>query len=119
MHRIAPNRAELVFAGIIGAAGVAAAAASAHGANDRMWGAAALVAMPHAAAFVGLSLAGRDRQWARIATLTIGIGATLFTADMMVRGLGATGLFPMAAPTGGIAMIAGWLGVSIAALLKR
>lgn len=118
-HRIAPNRPELVFAGLIGAWGVAAAAASAHGAEERMWSAVALVALAHAGAFVALSLAGRDRQWTRIAALAIGVGIVLFCGDMTLRSLTGHRLFPMAAPTGGVVMIAGWLGISIAATFRR
>ncbi|MBK8456915.1 MAG: DUF423 domain-containing protein [Phyllobacteriaceae bacterium] len=116
---MAPNRPELVFAGLAGAVGVAAAAASAHGADERMWSAVALVALSHAAAFIGLSLAGRERQWMRYATLAIAIGVALFVGDLTLRALIGERLFPMAAPTGGVVMIAGWLGVAVAALFQR
>jgi uncharacterized membrane protein YgdD (TMEM256/DUF423 family) len=44
----------------------------------------------------------------RVATALIALGALLFTADLAVRHFANTGLFPMPAPVGGLAMIAGW-----------
>ncbi len=111
-----PSRPELFFAGLIGAAGVAAAAASAHGGDARLWNAIALVALTHAAAFVGFSLmAARGGRLSRIAGLLIGAGATVFVLDLALRAHSGIRLFPMAAPTGGVMMIAGWLGVALAA----
>ena len=46
-------------------------------------------------------------------------GTALFTADMIIRNRFGHGLFPMAAPSGGFAMMAGWLLVMAGAFLPR
>lgn len=113
-----PLRAEMLVAGILGAAGVAAAAASAHGVDERSWGAVSLVALPHAAAFMAFSIAGRHNRATRVASAIIALGVVLFAGDMALRALAGERLFPMAAPSGGIAMMAGWLGVALSAFVR-
>ncbi len=120
MQDIQPSRAELAFAGILGAVGVAAAAASAHGGDARLWNAIAMVALTHAAAFIGLSvLASRGIRALRLTALVIAIGATIFICDLAVRAYSGDRLFAMAAPTGGVLMIAGWIGVALGALFRK
>jgi uncharacterized membrane protein YgdD (TMEM256/DUF423 family) len=41
----------------------------------------------------------------------------LFAGDLTMRAFTGAGLFPLAAPSGGIAMIAGWAMVALAALM--
>jgi uncharacterized membrane protein YgdD (TMEM256/DUF423 family) len=41
------------------------------------------------------------------------VGASLFSADIALRTMEGARLFPMAAPTGGTAMIVGWLLVAV------
>ncbi len=119
MQDIQPTRAELAFAGILGAVGVAAAAASAHGGDARLWNAIAMVALTHAAAFIGLSVvASRGIRALRLTALVIAIGATIFICDLALRAYSGDRLFAMAAPTGGVLMIAGWIGVALGALFR-
>jgi len=113
------RRAEQLFAGLLGASGVAAAAASAHGSDDRLFGAVALVALTHAAAFAAFAALPSGGRARRAAIALIGAGAMLFCGDLALRALDGVRLFPMAAPTGGVAMIAGWLGVAATALIRR
>jgi uncharacterized membrane protein YgdD (TMEM256/DUF423 family) len=54
-----------------------------------------------------------------IAICALAFGAALFAADVAARAYLGHRLFPMAAPAGGIVMIAGWLLVALAALLVR
>ncbi|MFZ1681462.1 MAG: DUF423 domain-containing protein, partial [Rhizobiaceae bacterium] len=54
----------------------------------------------------------------RMAAAIIALGVALFAGDLALRAFAGTRLFPMAAPTGGIAMIAGWLGVVLAAFVR-
>jgi uncharacterized membrane protein YgdD (TMEM256/DUF423 family) len=42
------------------------------------------------------------------------VGVTLFSGDVAARTLGLGKLFPMAAPTGGMIMIVGWLMLALA-----
>ena len=45
------------------------------------------------------------------------LGLVLFCGDLVRRAMTGSGLFPMAAPTGGFALMAGWLLVAVAALV--
>jgi uncharacterized membrane protein YgdD (TMEM256/DUF423 family) len=47
------------------------------------------------------------------------IGGALFAGDVTARAWLGTRLFPMAAPTGGVILIAGWLVLALAALSAR
>lgn len=100
--------------GVAGAAGVALSAIAAHAGGGNV-GTAATMLLAHAPVFlaVGLSNAGRAAQLAAAVLLS---GVALFCGDLLVRELGAARLFPMAAPAGGILMMAGWLGLALAAL---
>ena len=108
------------FAGLMGACGVAAAAASAHLPGAARLSGVALVLLAHAAAVLCLSARAKDnapqgRAWLASA-LVLALGAALFSGDVALLTLRGARLFPMAAPTGGIAMIFGWLIASGAGL---
>lgn len=114
------DRAAVFGAGILGIGGVAAAAASAHAASDpRLLGAVALVCLAHAPALLALGLSGRRDVMLRLAALLLFAGAAVFSADIALRAFGHGRLFAMAAPSGGIAMMAGWLAVAVAAFTTR
>jgi uncharacterized membrane protein YgdD (TMEM256/DUF423 family) len=108
------------FAGLLGAAGVAAAAASAHMGGGARLSSVALILLVHAAAVLVLatraSAAGKFARLWLVSALVLALGAALFSADVALFTLRATRLFPMAAPTGGMTMIAGWLLASVAGL---
>jgi uncharacterized membrane protein YgdD (TMEM256/DUF423 family) len=110
-------RLVLALAGLLGAAGVAAAAAASHADDARIFGAIALIGLAHAPALIALSLMPRWRPL-RIATAILGLGALLFILDLGVRHFAGGGLFPLSAPIGGTAMIIGWLGVTLSALVR-
>jgi len=112
--------AELVGAGILGVAGVGVAAMSAHAGNDpRLMSAAALVCLTHAPALLALGLTGRREVLLRLAGLALFVGAALFAGDMALREFGHGRLFAMAAPSGGIAMMAGWLLAAVSTFSRR
>lgn len=108
------NNALLVLAGLMGASGVALAAAGAHAAAANLATAATFLLI-HAAVVTALALHGGGGQFIVAATL-LAAGACLFAGDLAVRAWGASRLFPMAAPAGGLGMIAGWICLSVAAL---
>jgi uncharacterized membrane protein YgdD (TMEM256/DUF423 family) len=112
----------LVAAGILGAAGVAAAAAGAHVTGGALSSAAGIM-LVHAAALLGVVAFGVAARGEKPSTDAAGallfLGAALFGADIAMRAFLGTPLFPLAAPTGGVVMIAGWLGLAVSALLKR
>lgn len=114
-----PDRFFILMAGLFGAAGVALAAAASHGGGGIHAGTISSMLLFHAPAFVALGLAADNPPRLRIyaALLLLG-GLVIFCGDLGLRGAYDIKLFPMAAPIGGMAMIAGWLGISLSALWR-
>ena len=108
------NTALVVVSGLMGASGVALAAAGAHAGGANLTTAATFLLI-HAAAVAAIGLNGGGALFSLAATL-LAAGACVFAGDLSIRVWGAERLFPMAAPSGGFAMIAGWLCLSAAAL---
>jgi uncharacterized membrane protein YgdD (TMEM256/DUF423 family) len=109
------------FAGVMGACGVAAAAAAAHLPGGARLSGVALVLLAHAAAVLNLATragdpGGSPRFWLA-AGLALAFGSALFSGDVTLLTLRGIRLFPMAAPTGGMTMIVGWLLVGLAAMI--
>lgn len=106
-------------AGLAGAAGVALAAVAAHRIQTPGLAAAAEMLQVHAVAALAIAaLAARAELptlWLAAATVVLS-GSVLFAAAIALPPLAGVSLFPMAAPTGGSATIAGWLIVSVAAV---
>jgi uncharacterized membrane protein YgdD (TMEM256/DUF423 family) len=107
------------FAGLLGAVGVAAAAAGAHLGGGQLLETAATFLMIHSAAVLGIvALAQRVSRRSTglflIAALLLVAGMLLFCGDFAMRALAARPLFRMAAPSGGILLIAGWVAAAIA-----
>ncbi|AWM10008.2 DUF423 domain-containing protein [Bradyrhizobium symbiodeficiens] len=111
------------LAGLMGAAGVALAAASAHGADASRLASASAMLLFHATAILAVTaLLARGLLHGGIGLIGafgFAIGAALFAGDLTLRQYAGHSLFPMAAPTGGTVMIAGWLAVSVAALAAK
>ncbi|HLW91789.1 MAG TPA: DUF423 domain-containing protein [Roseiarcus sp.] len=116
------------FAALMGASGVALAAAAAHRGGGDLAQASALFLIMHAAALLGLSALAAQaaragfRRALLISGFGLGLAACLFSADLAARGLAGGRLFPFAAPIGGTGMIVFWLviaGLSICAALRR
>ena len=113
----------LVLAGLMGAAGVVLAAASAHGAPGTGLDSAGYLLLFHAAAALGgvalLHQGMLSRTVGLIALCGFVLGGALFAGDVAARAYLGTRLFPMAAPAGGMILIAAWLSLALAALLAR
>lgn len=111
----------IVAAGLFGATGVALGAVAAHRLQSPALAQASTLLIVHAAAAVGLaahcSQSPRPRASIAAGALLLA-GTTLFAADIALRGFTGDRLFPMAAPIGGSAMIAGWLAIAIAGILE-
>ena len=112
------RRAMLAMAGLFGAIGVMAAAASSHGGEERNLGAMAAIGLAHGPALLALALAGRGRMLG-IAAALIAVGTAIFLGDLGMREWLGRGLFPGAAPLGGFGMIGGWLAIVAAAVVFR
>lgn len=103
------------FASLLGAFGVALAAASAHTGGNELARTAALFLIMHAAALLGVSAGARAAGPARALSLVgfvLGLGVSLFSADLAARAFLGDRLFPFAAPIGGSLMILGWLALA-------
>ncbi|MCK1738763.1 DUF423 domain-containing protein [Bradyrhizobium sp. 138] len=117
------HRLLIGLAGLMGAAGVTLAAAAAHGADASRLATASAMLLFHATAILAttaLLARGLLRDGIGVvAAFGFAIGAALFAGDLSLRQYAGHALFPMAAPTGGMVMIAGWLAMTLAALVAR
>ncbi|MGV3650854.1 MAG: DUF423 domain-containing protein [Devosia sp.] len=110
-----PARPLLALAGLLGATGVATAAAASHGGSANL-AIAANFLLVHAPVMIGLSLMPVGRL-IRIAGSLLALGLVLFAGDLAMRDLHGRALFPLAAPLGGFGLICGWVMVTIAAIV--
>jgi uncharacterized membrane protein YgdD (TMEM256/DUF423 family) len=112
----------ITLAGLMGAVGIVLAAAGAHVAPGAGLDSAASMLLFHAAAVVGgAALIQQGTLWRPLALAVLAawvLGATLFSGDIAFRAFTAHRLFPFAAPSGGFILIAAWLGLAGAALLR-
>jgi uncharacterized membrane protein YgdD (TMEM256/DUF423 family) len=106
------SSALLFLAGLAGAAGVALSAYAAHADGGANLTTAATFLLIHAAAVAGLCAGGTTRRGLLQAASLLVIGITLRTL---------TGASPMrmAAPTGGVMLIVGWLWLAFAAFAGK
>ncbi len=110
-------RPAILIAGLFGAAGVGLSAAAAHRGGGNL-GTAAQMLLFHAPALLALGLAARGRLLA-IAAAVLAVSVVLFAGDLVLRDTIGNRLFPMAAPLGGMGMIAGWLLVAAGAFAHK
>ncbi|WP_284759268.1 DUF423 domain-containing protein [Agrobacterium sp. fls2-241-TYG-188a] len=108
----------LFLAGLLGAAGVALAAAATHTGATQLLGNASAMCLAHAPVLLGLHIGWERIRTATPASILLGLGTALFAADLVSRHFTGVGLFPMAAPIGGFGMIAGWIVLALAAFFK-
>ena len=119
------SRAPLVLAvcaALMGAAGVALAAAAAHQNGGDLGRTAALFLLMHAAACLGVAAHARLRPSRAlvVAGFVMAAGAALFSADLARSAFTGERLFPFAAPIGGSTMLLAWLALAaIFALAAR
>lgn len=119
MERLAKVRPLILFvSGLMGAAGVALAAAASHGGDTVFLGSASTMCLAHAPVLIGLYLAHREFKTATLAAVVIGFGTMVFAGDLVSRHYLGERLFPMAAPIGGSGMMIGWLIVAAGAFLR-
>src|ERR1700712_4181717 len=112
-------RVLVVLAGLMGAAGVALAAASAHQPDATRLAAASTMLLFHATAVLA-TVAVIERsiihlRFGLAAAFGFVIAAALFAGDLTLRQYAGHSLFPMAAPTGGMLLIVSWLALAVAA----
>ncbi|KKB85014.1 hypothetical protein VW29_08690 [Devosia limi DSM 17137] len=107
-------RATLMVGGLVGGAGVMAAAGASHGEETRNLAAISAVCLAHGPTLLALGLSGLRHRILAVAAGLIGAGTVIFAGDLMVREWLGHGAFPLAAPLGGIAMIGGWAALMVA-----
>ena len=111
----------IVLAGLMGAAGVVLAAASAHSAHGAGLDNAGHMLLFHAAAVLGgAAIIHQGLVWRPLGIVAVAgliLGAALFSGDLALRAFAGQRLFPMAAPTGGVLLIASWLVLAAAGLV--
>ncbi len=113
----------IALAGLMGAAGVGLAAASAHGTEASRLASASAMLLFHATAILAcVALIERGLLHGGIGGLAafgFVLAAGLFATDLTLRQFAGHALFPYAAPTGGTLLIVSWLAVSVAAVWRR
>lgn len=115
----AADRLILVLAGLMGAAGVALAAAASHAGEARLYGGASAMCLAHAPVLIAMVALGGRLRFTLLPALLLAVGTALFAADLVMRARTGAGFFAMAAPAGGMAMIAGWAALVLVALLPQ
>ena len=113
------SSALLFLAGLAGAAGVALSAYAAHADGGANLTTAATFLLIHAAAVAGLCAGGTTRRGLLQAASLLVIGVTLFSGDITLRTLTGASPMRMAAPTGGVMLIVGWLWLAFAAFAGK
>jgi len=112
----------IVFAGLMGAAGVVLLAAAAHAAPGAGLDSAGQMLLFHALAAVAVAAALSQglvfRPLAVAAAIGLIGGAALFSGDIALRAFAGHRLFPMAAPSGGVILIASWITLAVAAMVS-
>jgi uncharacterized membrane protein YgdD (TMEM256/DUF423 family) len=117
------TRVLVIFAGLMGAAGVMLAAASAHLAHEGRLETASSMLLFHAPAVLAAALlVERDIVHGKIGILgAFGfvIAAALFAGDLSMRQFAGHRLFPFAAPIGGTLFMVSWLVLGLSAAWRR
>jgi len=113
----------LVIAGLMGAAGIVLSAADAHAYPGAGLDTAGQILLFHAAAVMGVAAAidrgllsrtlGLPAAWGLV------VGSLLFAGDVSLPIYAGVGVFPKAAPTGGVILIVSWLATALAAVTQR
>jgi uncharacterized membrane protein YgdD (TMEM256/DUF423 family) len=111
----------IAAAGLTGLIGVALSAMAAHGSFGPSLDTAARFLLIHAAVLFGLAAllkgGALSLPFGRLAGLVMLAGLALFCGDLVRRAFADQPLFPMAAPTGGFLLMAGWALAAAAGLI--
>jgi uncharacterized membrane protein YgdD (TMEM256/DUF423 family) len=119
MTRTGAFRILIILAGVMGADGVILAATAAHQPDATRLASASMMLLFHATAVLGtVALVERGvvhLQIGLVAAIGFVLATALFAGDLVMRQYAGSGLFPMAAPTGGMLLIASWLALAVSA----
>ncbi|QFU17410.1 DUF423 domain-containing protein [Microvirga thermotolerans] len=116
------DRLPVVAAGLSGCLGVALSAAASHLTGGGQLQTAAQFLLFHAPALLAIpALAASSLlhpRLARAAGVLLVLGLALFCGDLSRRAFAGLSLAPMAAPAGGLLLMAGWLATALAGILR-
>ena len=114
------TRSPFILAGVaalMGAAGVALAAAGVHANGGELAERAALFLLLHAAAALAIAaharIAGPLARGLVIVGFVMEVGAILFSAELAMHVFTGERIFPFAAPLGGTTMILSWVALAV------
>jgi uncharacterized membrane protein YgdD (TMEM256/DUF423 family) len=114
------TRSPLILAGVaalLGAAGVALAAAGVHESGGELAERGALFLLLHAAAALAIAAHARVAIASARALVVVGFvmeaGAALFSAELAMRAFTGERIFPFAAPIGGTTMMLSWVALAL------
>jgi uncharacterized membrane protein YgdD (TMEM256/DUF423 family) len=117
------DRVLIALGALAGLAGVALSAAAAHVTGPGSLETAARFLLFHAPALLALAALSGTRLihpvLGRAAGFALAIGLGLFSGDLALRAPHGVPLFPMAAPSGGVILMLGWVLMAVAALGVR
>jgi uncharacterized membrane protein YgdD (TMEM256/DUF423 family) len=100
--------------GCAGAAGIGLSAYATHAGAGPNLTLSAQFLLFHAGVLVLIGTLAPFRLCILASASVLALGVALFSGDLALRALQGHALAPMAAPTGGMLMIAGWLALGIA-----
>ncbi|MBN9670347.1 DUF423 domain-containing protein [Roseibium aggregatum] len=111
------SRLSLALGGLSGALGVVSLALSAHSSASDLMATSAQMLLFHAPVFLGLGILSQVRSspFLTLSVLLFSCGLTLFCGDLFSRMILGHRLFAMAAPTGGLLVILGWIAIGLSA----
>ena len=116
-----PERALVALGAIAGCLGVALSAAASHVTGGGSLEVSARFLLAHGPVLIGLAAVIATGLVHRPTALAAGgllaVGLALFSGDLAARAFWGAALFPMAAPTGGVLLIAGWAVVAAGAVI--
>lgn len=107
------------FGGLAGAAGVALSAYATHSGGSPNLTIAAQFLLFHAGPLLLLGVFVVPRKSMLVSASTLALGVALFSGDLTMRATLGQALFTMAAPSGGLLMIAGWLALAVVGATMR
>lgn len=109
-------------AGLVGAAGVALAAAAAHTGGGNLTALAATFAILHAGVVLALSIGALAVPGTAVGLITVAasmlVGVVLFSGDLALIGLANEKPWPHAAPVGGTILILAWTLLAVLAVVR-
>jgi uncharacterized membrane protein YgdD (TMEM256/DUF423 family) len=107
----------IILAGVMGMAGIGLVAAAAHAATGMKLEPAGYLLLLHAAAVLaGTAALDRDLIYRSLGLLGLAgfvAGAALFSGDLSLRAFAGFRLFPLAAPIGGLVLMASWFVIAL------